>query len=115
LIPRVTVAARGVDQRETVDPIVLQFQSSVDGRPPPVVHPGAAPLADAPGTARRDAVEYRHKVVPRRMTERIALQIRAQSVAKALRPERPLELLHHDRGLVVDDSAVERSRFFQVR
>ena len=52
---------------------------------------------------------------PRRVAERVRLQVLAQAVAELVGADQQLELPHDDRRLLVDDRAVERARFVQVR
>ncbi len=82
-----------------------------DLRPAGFLDPGPAPRRQiAIGTF----VEDGNEIAPGRVPEREPFQVDAQAVAQRVGPEQLLELAHDDRGLLIDDGAVETAGLAQV-
>ena len=59
-------------------------------------------------------IEYRNELLPCGVAEAVLLQIFPESFPQLFLPHQLLELVQHDRRLVVDDIAVDRARLIQI-
>ena len=83
----------------------------MDARTAAFLHPRPAPRHQVGGCP---GVEDCNQIRPCRVGHRVGLQVLAQPITKRILADQLLELAHDDGRLLVDDGAVERSRFTQV-